>query len=667
MALATESIAIAFHSDKAVVVRLTKGVTKVTAKGGMIIPLQPQRGFYVETPEQVAAAISDRLEQMAWKPDRISIAVPRNLAIVQTVQIPVVAVKDIKQIMQFELERHIPTNASDYYYDVLPQGEIGNNQLSVLLVAIPKQALDQYLKIASLLNLPIEGVDLNPLAQVNSYLALRTIENGDRVMLVHIDEYEIDYAVFDSNRVYYLRTLPRPPLSDDGFQAEIEQLKQQIASVERMVRPTAGKTVVSKLVLTGPVAVEKTLAEEVFRQTQIMTTFHNPYQELQPEPADYISTIPYCTAIGVALRSLNDKLLNLNLMPVERRFLPKRQGIVIAGLLLGIISALAISMIVAGFMHQSIALASLKATIATLEPQVQEIIKGNDDYRLMQEKIDLFRTRELEIPKKLDLLLELTNRLPDGADNEAELVWLTSLNIKENEMTIRGISDSPENLIQILEDSEYFESVKFDSSGITKQGFVIKMNVSKLRTNQIVNPEDGAATQSDEPAPGEASQASSEAETAQQPKPAPENPTAIPQPQPDTSTTDDDQPNRGMSRGLPPRREPAAAQEDTQPMDFQQDENGEQEPEMDLPSVPIAGSTEFNPLSEEDINLDDTRENLFEFLRKHRENADAPVGTPPPGAKSFIEFLQQTNQATEESAGDGQPESEEPPALPFLP
>ncbi|MBN2053730.1 pilus assembly protein PilM [bacterium] len=658
MAFANNALSLSFHADKVVVLHLEKGLSKTTMQAGFAIDLTPAAGFYAEAPDAIAAAIRQRLQPTSSRPDRLLMAIPRTAAIVQNIVIPLVSERDIRQIMQYELERHIPTSAADYHYDVLPQGQVGANQMAVLLVAVHKKALERYEQIAHHLGLPVQAIELRSTAQMNAYRYLRNGDSGKRIILVNLDEAEVDYSFFQDNKVLYTRTMPKPAVAPDGdvTAAIVEQVMGQVRMAERQVRGQTDQEPVNALVLCGPGAADTQLGSALYKSVGLMPVFLNPLQEMELQEVDFKEAAFFSTAVGLSLREFGDRLLDLNLLPVERRHVPKRQGVVLTGVLLGVISALLITMVTAGFLRQNLALSNVNASVNSLDPRVQSILKTNEEYKRLQEQLDIFRQREMETPTKLEILLEYTRILPDGADDESRLVWLTSLDIKNDEATIRGKSERPEELIQLLEDSTYFENVRFDTTGITKQGFVIKMNLSKRSAAQVVDFNDLT---------GEPEEVAPAREEEQAPPPGRDQP-------PDMAEYDGSDTTRtqralpGMQRELPPDSSRQPAQEDNPDHDDNFEEGYDEEYDHGY----------GDEYEEEPVDIDTARENLFDFLRRQRENQDAPRGTPPPGARSFIEFLQRNAGGGQEEEYDeegmqgedeGEDEGEgEAPDLPFF-
>lgn len=87
----------------------------------------------------------------------------------------------------------------------------------------------------------------------------------------------------------------------------------------------------------------------------------------------------------------------------------------------------------------------------------------------LQERIDqklasmqyVAAARDLR-PAIVNLIEELSDRVPDGTS-------LTRLEIKDNTVTVQGVSDAASSLIAILEASDYLVGVRF-SSPVTRQG-----------------------------------------------------------------------------------------------------------------------------------------------------------------------------------------------------
>lgn len=116
----------------------------------------------------------------------------------------------------------------------------------------------------------------------------------------------------------------------------------------------------------------------------------------------------------------------------------------------------------------------LDAQIQAIEGDVQlasELRRSIDDMLVYAESM---QNKTQGMPYTVELLRELTQRIPDHT-------WLTQLRFTGDQIEIQGFSDEAASLIQLLDQSEWFENTRFISSitsnKVSKQAFKIGMDV----------------------------------------------------------------------------------------------------------------------------------------------------------------------------------------------
>jgi hypothetical protein len=78
--------------------------------------------------------------------DAFYICVPQEQAIVQQVFFPLAAEANLRQVLEYEIERQLPFRRQDIYYDFLPMGKRGD-RIGLYLFAIPKKQFAGILEV----------------------------------------------------------------------------------------------------------------------------------------------------------------------------------------------------------------------------------------------------------------------------------------------------------------------------------------------------------------------------------------------------------------------------------------------------------------------------------------------------------------------------------------
>jgi general secretion pathway protein L len=102
----------------------------------------------------------------------------------------------------------------------------------------------------------------------------------------------------------------------------------------------------------------------------------------------------------------------------------------------------------------------LKTEIKAVNKIVGEVEAIKSQAERITLNADFIRRKKREEPRMLDMLEELTRILPDDT-------WLNGLQYDEHKLFVQGQSPNATELIEKLEDSPYFQEVKF-ASPITK-------------------------------------------------------------------------------------------------------------------------------------------------------------------------------------------------------
>ena len=76
--------------------------------------------------------------------------------------LPAAAQENLQQVVSFELDRYTPFKAEQVYFTLLPLGQTEHQQIQILLIAAPKQQLDQQLAALEALGIQPHRVDYAP-------------------------------------------------------------------------------------------------------------------------------------------------------------------------------------------------------------------------------------------------------------------------------------------------------------------------------------------------------------------------------------------------------------------------------------------------------------------------------------------------------------------------
>ena len=167
-------------------------------------------------------------------------------------------------------------------------------------------------------------------------------------------------------------------------------------------------------------------------------------------------------AVGLALKGLNGVPLDVNFIPRELRPKKKKNWSLICGVSLIVLLLLGLSSYtISFFVKERFYLAELTGRVNALKGSVNKIEQMKEDIAEIENTIGSVEKIKVNEISKLDLLKELTEIIP-------EEMWLTRFSYtekkEEREIDLSGFANAASEIIPILEESEFFEDVKFKSS-----------------------------------------------------------------------------------------------------------------------------------------------------------------------------------------------------------
>ncbi len=145
------------------VAELEGGGKKFRLVGAVEAPIEPnssgERGL-----EETQAALKQALKAAKAKREFVVLGIPAAKATIREIQIPFTSDDQIKKVLKFECESHLPTqNIEDVVVDYHKIGEMGPRS-RLLIVAVPKPALKEQLLKVSRSGIDPSHVDLDAAA-----------------------------------------------------------------------------------------------------------------------------------------------------------------------------------------------------------------------------------------------------------------------------------------------------------------------------------------------------------------------------------------------------------------------------------------------------------------------------------------------------------------------
>jgi Tfp pilus assembly protein PilN len=397
---------------------------------------------FIVDAESPAAALRAELDARRLPVRAASLGVARNAVSVKQIELPTVA-GDTREMVGFELERHLPFPAEDASFDFVslppePAAErAGPPALRVLITAADRRVIDGALRIA-------EEARLRPLSltvAVHNLPALVRVRRERRVAWVHRSGESVDLLLLQGESLVLSRSLP------SGEEAAIaEEIERSIVSVRwRNLNaiwisgddPPPGFA--SGALTSLGVPVSEPAWTPIARQR---------VARLAPEQRGALQ-------LAVALVS-GRGAPDLELLPaaVRPRRLSRPQAITL-GMAAGTVGLVVLALLAPGWREQR-HLKRVNAEIARLEPTVKEadrVARELDRKRKLLATVDGIESAGI---RPLPVLRDLTELLPGDA-------WLTTVSLDAKGVELTGAASAASTLIPLLENSPRLERVEFSS------------------------------------------------------------------------------------------------------------------------------------------------------------------------------------------------------------
>ena len=390
-------------------------------------------------------------------------AIPRHLSIVRYIILPSADEKEIEQMMEFEIEKHIPfaIDRVEKGFQIISKAD---NESKVVLIAVKKETIERYLKWFSKANLIPEIIDISSFALFNSFVnSDYAIGNVGLTALVDVGRTTAEIGIACENLLYFTRSI----LLDAQKDSWIEDLLSEIKSSINVFKVESHQEEIDRIVLGGERLDEiKRVLEEEFNLTVKTAT---PFKEIQfaagvneREILKSAMSIP----MGLALRKAITNKIEVNLLPEkvikQRQVQKKRRILKLSGFFVSLVVVFFISFVFWIFLSQEARLKELDRKIAEIKPVVIRVKK-------MQSQIQLLTYFTEDQSQCLDILreLSLSSVIPEN-------VYLTDLVYRKNKSVyLRGVTLSHSIVSQIianLENLVYFKDVERSFSRANKIG-----------------------------------------------------------------------------------------------------------------------------------------------------------------------------------------------------
>jgi Tfp pilus assembly protein PilN len=402
--------------------------------------------FSVSTEESPGTALKAKLRDLGVRARRVHVGIPRRRAVVKAIELPAVAGADLRRMVAFELERHLPFPPGDAIFDFAVLAETPGRPVRVLLAACDRRAVErigELLKDAGLTPRLLD-VTLHSLAALDAPDA-PSAASESRVLL-HLEESEAELVVARGGRPLLSRAFPLPADPDERRQAVATELRRTLGSLDPEDRRLLSEVAFTSDGLTLGAG---------WTDLPVRTGLRLP-----PGLDGVTQSAASVAALALALRVPGRGPVRTNLLPEEARPRPFPWPIAATAALALVTLLLGLAIPGVRAIRDEWTLSALQHRAAELQPKVKEVEQLQSAVERAHRDVATLRSFETQGIHALPVLRELTELLP--AD-----VWLTNLSIDRKGVELAGFAGGASQLIPLLEASPALERVEF-TSPVTK-------------------------------------------------------------------------------------------------------------------------------------------------------------------------------------------------------
>jgi general secretion pathway protein L len=438
--LSTAAIGIDITDRQVCIVCLKKSLNTIRLVGADRCLLAADKPLN-EKVEDISNFINEFFKTHGISAADIYIGIPPERIIFREIELPLAVKENLSATLAYEMEKYVPLSTEEIYYDfqVIAEDKAGE-MLTLSLAVVKKKDLDTYLRITSALDLPVSGISPGGAGIANSFMQ-GDKENGRPRVVAFADGNRLDMAVIQGQALVYAKTL-----SGGAGEAAEKTLSPQITALLDQFSPPGDR---------APVYLH-TMDPDEDTVRQISEAGPEAYQGIKPTGIE-LPENGFIPAYGLALQSFESAAVRTNLMPAVLRKKPNRTPLYVMYGLAGCL-VLTLLLLVGIFVgKQQAMLTHLDQKLAALRDEVHEVESLRTDIEQLQSRIHRLESLRPGNAYVLNVLMELTKRIPENA-------WIKDFSIKGNEVNIIGSAASASDLIPALEASPLFHGVEFLSS-----------------------------------------------------------------------------------------------------------------------------------------------------------------------------------------------------------
>jgi len=422
---------------------LSKGLFRVGLQEAQSVPLPG-----IEHPAERRHVLTDavlgfvRARKLGAAP--AVLALHRSFAVFNRIVLPAAAADNLRDVVEYEIERVIPIPKAELYYDFTMRS-FGAERIEVLVMCIPQAVVREHLDALEDAFLRPRGVVVSSAAVADFFYFCRAAVTGPVGFLFGTGG-DVEFTLLTGQQLISSVVLPSSRTQGEGAIARLvaRELTDELVGLGDVALYTSGPSNG-----TGPLmgaAPLLPLAQE--RMGAPPEFFENEEPAILP-------------AVGAALGAVREGTVAVNLLPAEFRVGEEGARWLLSAVLFVVLMLTLVAWGVSVVARDALVQTDLDEELTQLEPQVERLKKLEAESAELRKRITTVageRNRH-----SVDYLFDVTEILPDDA-------YLTTFRLRNEQIQIDGFARAASELIPKLEASDRFKNVKFGSPTTKAEG-----------------------------------------------------------------------------------------------------------------------------------------------------------------------------------------------------
>ena len=214
----------------------------------------------------VAVTAKEMIGKGGFSGSQVVTAMPADDVFIDQIKIPKTSDEKIEQVVLAKIKPKLPFDASGAMVKyVVSDGQCGNGEMGVLVMAGERRIVDRHLAIYEKANLQICGMSVWPLAITNSYVKFfgRRAEDHEIVaMLVDIGANHTNIVICRYSNLLFARMIPIG-FGQLEYDEMLERLMDEMNACCRYFELVSDGTQIHRLVLISGRSMDRTICERV--------------------------------------------------------------------------------------------------------------------------------------------------------------------------------------------------------------------------------------------------------------------------------------------------------------------------------------------------------------------------------------------------------------------